>query len=137
MGLVPRYHHSMVDYIREFMLCGLTGNAAVADILSQEYDRPIGAEHVAAWRRMYRRFDIVCTHALTQFQAQCMGVIGQAVADGDVATAKWAMERTNPAFRPSAKVEHGGRIEGLGDMLARRVSEDELRKQGILTDDDE
>jgi hypothetical protein len=132
----PRFQHSMVDYLREHILAGLAGNGEIARVLADGYAKPIASEHVAAWRRQYARFDMVCTNALEQMHAECAGLLRQSVKDGDVATAKWWLERTNQRFKPASKLEHAGRVEGLGEMLSRRVSEDELRAQGVLIDDD-
>jgi hypothetical protein len=137
MRVVARYHPSMADYIVEFCLCGMSGNAELAEQIAHGYSMPVTADLVQRWRNQHRRFDRACVASLVQLQAVAMGQISQAIYEGDVATSKWLMERTNAAFKPSSKLEHGGRIEGLGDMLARRVSEDELRKQGVLVDDED
>ncbi len=135
--MVVRFRHSMADYVQDYLLCGLTGNADIARILAEGYDMPIEAADVARWRRQHARFDAKCTNAQDALQAVSMGVVGRAIKDGDVTTARWYLERTNANFKPSSKVDMSNRIEGLGDMLSRRMTEDELRKQGVLSDDDD
>lgn len=133
---MARYLHGMASYIEQFSLIGLTGNSEVARILSEQYGQDIAAHDVARWRRQYPRLNAKIVNALDVLQAKSMRVIGNAVDDGDVTTAKWVMERTNDLFKPSSKINLSGRVEGLSDMLARRTSEEQLRAQGVLYDED-
>lgn len=132
-----RYMHSMVDFMEDYVASGLVDNADVARILASAYDAPITAADVAQWRRQYPRFDRRIINGLDELRAEAVGVVVRAIRENDVTTAKWLLERRHPDFKPSSKVDMNGRLEGMEGMLARRVTEAELRKQGILIDDDE
>lgn len=134
--LKAKFFHSMADFIEQFSLTGLTGNSEVARILSEHYGQDITAGDVARWRRQYPRLNMKIVNALDNMSAKCSRVISRAVDDGDVATAKWFLERRNDHFKPSSKLNLSGRVEGLSDLLARRTSEEQLRAQGVLYDDD-
>lgn len=134
--LKARYLHGMASHIEQYSLIGLTGNSEVARILSEHYGQDIAAADVSRWRRQYPRLNAKITNALDNMEAKCARVISTAVDDGDVATAKWFLERRNEHFKPSSRVNLSGRVEGLSEMLARRTSEDQLRKDGVLFDED-
>lgn len=129
------FSHAMPDYIRHYTLSGLTSDADVAERLAARFDPEITEEHVKRWRREYRRFNNAVAGALSDTDARAVSVITDAIDSGDVATAKWWLERRNANFKPTAKLEHGGRIEGLDARLANRISEAELRERGIIADD--
>ncbi len=126
----------MASYIEQYSLIGLTNNSEVAAILAERYGQDITAADISRWRRQYPRLNAKISNALHNMEAKCMRVISNAVDDGDVATAKWFMERRNEHFKPSSKLNLSGRVEGLSDLLARRTSEDQLRAQGVLYDED-
>jgi hypothetical protein len=130
-----RYFHSMTDHVADYVLSGLTDNSDIARILGDAYDMPITAADVRRWRQEHRRFNAMCVNAHDHLTACAVGVVARAIKDGSTSDAWRYLERTNPRFKPSQKVDHGGRIEGLADMLARRMSEDDLKDQGVLEDD--
>jgi len=135
-GEVVRFHHSMVNYIREYMLAGLTGNADIARILGDAYKKPITTDDVARWRRQHPRMDMVCVNSVDHMDAIAVGVVSQAIKDGSTSDAWRWLERRNPNFKPASKVDMSGRVEGLGDMLARRTTNAELIERGVLEVDD-
>lgn len=133
---MARYLHGMASFIESYSLLGLTGNSEVARILSEHYGQDITAGDVALWRRQYPRLNAKVINALDNLEAKSVRVVANAIDDGDVATAKWLLERRNEHFKPASKLSLSGRVEGLSDMLARRMSEDQLRATGVLYDED-
>lgn len=131
-----RYLHGMASFIESYSLLGLTGNSEVAAILSEHYGQDITSADVARWRRQYPRLNAKIVNALHNLEAKSIKVIANAIDDGDVASAKWVLERRNEHFKPASKINLSGRVEGLSDLLARRMSEDELRAKGVLYDED-
>lgn len=131
-----RFHHSMVDLLRDYLVAGLEGNDDIARILSEHYSFDVTAGDVARWRREHRRFGMVCVNAIDNLHAVAVGVIAQAIKDGSTAEAKWLLERTNPKFKPTSKLEHGGKVAGLAEMLAGRVTDEQLADDGVLIYDD-
>lgn len=132
-----RYSHHMPDWVREHSLSGMVSHDDVASVLRRKFDERITPAHVAQWRRQHAKFESAVVGALNDLQAECMTVIGEAVRGGDVATAKWVMERTNERFKPSSKVDMRSSVQNLDDRLSRRaVSESELRAAGVLYDDE-
>lgn len=134
---MARYLHGMADFIASYSLIGLTGNSEVARILSEHYGQDITSSDVSLWRRQHPRLNAKIVNALDNMEAKSIRVVANAIDEGDVATAKWFLERRNEHFKPSSKVNLSGRVEGLSDMLARRASEDDLRAAGVLYDKDE
>lgn len=137
MSEVVRFHHSMVDFVREHILAGLTGDDDIARILAEGYRKPVGREHVTLWKRQHPRFARVCENAVDNMNAIAVGVVAQAIKDGSTVDAwKW-LERRNELFKPASKVDLTGRVEGLAEMLTRRTSEAQLEKDGVLIYDEE
>jgi hypothetical protein len=132
-----RFFHGMVDYLDSYVLAGLTGNSDIARILADAYEMSVGKEDVAQWRRQHARFDRLCLNAQDHMNAVALGVVATAIREGSVADAWRWLERRHPDFKPSSKVDMTGRVEGLGAMLARRMSDDELKATGVLIDDDD
>ncbi len=128
-------HHMIVD-VNEYMLSGLTGNSDIARILSERYGMAVTSDDVARWKRQHPRFAQACLNAVDNMDAMAVGVVASHIRDNDVTTAKWWLERRNDRFKPKTAMEHSGRVEGLGEMLARRTTEEELRAQGVLYDED-
>lgn len=131
-----RFSHVMVLTIRDHALAGLTSNADVAAVLQREHHPGITSADVARWRAEHHRFNAAIVGAQAAMDARAIGVIGDAIDGGDVATAKWWLERRNANFKPASKVEFGGRIEHLDARLSRRLSESDLRARGVIIDVD-
>ena len=131
------YSHHMPDYIRAFSICGLSSDAEVAEVLAREFDSRIVGSKVSEWRKEYPDFNSAVVGAVQDLQAQAITVIGKAIQDGDLSAAKWLLERRNSLFKPSSKIEHDGRIEGIDARIAARLAEDELREMGVILDDEE
>jgi hypothetical protein len=131
---VAKYFHSMVYYLREHVLSGLSSNSDVARVLSHAYGQNIEAGDVARWRRQHKRLNEVIVCGMDNMNAAAVGVVAGAIHDGDVATARWWLERRNTLFKPTAKIEGGGRGGDLDDLLKQRMSEDDLYALGVLRD---
>lgn len=131
---MAKYFHSMVQYMREHVLAGLTKNSDVARVLSAGYGQKIEAGDVARWRRQHPRLNDAIVCGLDNMSAAAAGVVASAIRDGDVATAKWFLERRNVLYKPTAKIEGGGRGGDLDDLLRQRMSEDDLYALGVLKD---
>lgn len=131
-----RFSHHMVDTVRAYSLSGLVSNDEIARTLRNRYDPRITALDVARWRRQYHRFEIACSCALDDANAEMTGLVLDAARKGDIPTARWWLERRNPAFMPKSKTEFSG--ENLDDLLRQRAaSEVELRERGLIEDRDE
>lgn len=127
----------MVTFLEPHVLSGLTTNSDVARILSQGYGQDVSAGDVARWRRQHRRFNDAIVCGLDNLCAVAVGVIAAAIRDGSVSDAWRFLERRNVLFKPTAKVEGGGRGGDLDDLLKQRMSETDLYAMGVLYDDRE
>lgn len=115
---------------------GLASNDDFARILSHRYEMDITGGDISRWRRQYWRFNSAIACALDDFMAVCTNVVVDAVEKGDVASAKWAMERGTERWKPRSQLQLDGRLEGLTDMLKRRTERD-LYDEGILEEPDD
>jgi hypothetical protein len=132
MAYPVRFHYAMCAVVEDHALAGLTGNAELAEILADVFDMPATATHIAQWRRQHPRFNRAVINALHNLDRIAIGNIRREMVEGDVVTSKWWLERRNPLFKPSSKVEHGGKVEGLAELLQRRTSDQELEQEGVL-----
>lgn len=132
-----RFAFAMIEVLRPYVTIGVTGNADVARILSEHFDMNIEAADVARWRRQHKAFDTVIMNSMDNLLATSASVIADAIRAGSVAEAKWLLERRHPDFKPSAKLEHAGRVAGLDEMLKRRTSDEDLYADGVLYDEED
>jgi hypothetical protein len=136
-GRAPvRFSHHMVLEVRDCARAGYGTNADIAEQLASIFDERITADDVARWRREYARFNAACAAAVRQSNIIATNVVFEAVKSGDVATAfKW-LERRNPAFMPKSRMDvRGGST--LDALLKERMTEDDLRADGTITDGDD
>lgn len=132
----PRFSHHMVQEVSDCVCAGYGTNGDIAEQLAAIFDPRITSEDVAKWRREVPRFNSACANAVRQSNIIAANVVFDAIKAGDVATAfKW-LERRAPAFMPKSKldVRGGGTLDA---MLKERMTEDDLRKDGTITDDDD
>ena len=128
-----RYNPHMPDWVRQHAIAGLTSNDDIAHVLQQRFDDRITAADVALWRRQHHKFNAAVAAAMTDFQAECASVIAKAVREGDVAAAKWYLERTSERFKPSSKVDMNSNAGALDERLRKRqMTEEELASKGVL-----
>lgn len=115
------------------MLAGLSTDAELADRFH------VSVATFKKWRRENPRFDAAVANALanavTDVTAIAVGNIKKAIQEGDLASSwRWA-ERTTDYLTPTQRTEHSLDRESLQEALdKRRMSIEEMEKQGILID---
>lgn len=125
------FRYAFVHAARTLSLAGIVSNAELAGRFN------VSPTTIADWKQRFPEFAQAIEAGATELAEEMVDIVVRSARDGDIASAKYLLDRRLKQFQPSAKVEHAGRVEGLGDMLARRVTNEELVAQGILTDDEE
>lgn len=121
----------MIAAARTLSLAGITSNAELGARFS------VSPGTISNWRKQFPAFDEAITGGAADHVEALTSVVVRSAMDGNTADAKWLLERRAPTFKPSSQVDIQGKVEGLADMLARRTSDADLRKAGVLIDDED
>ncbi len=129
----PRFSWHYLEAVREAAIGGLEASADIAQALRRK-DHRITTEHVTYWRRQYPEFDRECKDALEAANTAVANVVYEAALGGDLAAAKYWLDRRSAAFMPKQKNVHEVG-EQLDDILRRRAkTPEELKDMGVLID---
>lgn len=127
----PRFSWSYLRAVRLAAIGGMLSTAEIAQALRRT-DPRITTAHVTRWRFQHPLFEQACNDALDRANTEIANVVFEAAKGGDVAAARYWLDRRSPAFMPKQKnVNEAG--EQLADILSRRaVPPEELVASGVL-----
>lgn len=139
MSRAVLFSHSMILWLRNHILAGLTGNADIARVLRIRYAHQIEAGDVARWRAQHPLFEAVCASAVDEMCAEMAGHMVEHARSGSESAARYLLDRRAPAFRPAQRVEHAGQVTTLEGMLRERAmtpeeQEADARARGLIRD---
>jgi transposase-like protein len=125
------FRHAFIHTARTLAMAGITSNAELAARFG------VSTTAVANWRKQFPEFEQAIQGGHVELVEEMTDVVVRSAREGDITSARYLLDRRAPAFKPSSKTELSGRVEGLADLIARRVSDEALRAQGVLYDEDD
>lgn len=129
----PQFSHHMVQEVRDCVCAGYGTNAEIAEHLAAIWDDRISGEDVSRWRREHPRFNAACGNALRQANIIITSKAFELAAAGSEQMIRHWLDRRVPAFMPKSRTDiRGGGT--LDDLLKQRMTEDDLRDDGTITD---
>lgn len=124
------FRYSFVDIARTMSAAGFTTNADLGPRFG------VSATTIGRWKQRFPDFAAAIEGGHAEMVDELTHRMLALSREGSESATRFLLERRVPTFQPSAKVAVTGKVEGLGEMLSRRMSEDELKAAGILTDEE-
>jgi hypothetical protein len=97
-----RYRKAYIREPRELAQAGVTSNSELARIFG------VDEKSIRNWRAWDKEFDDAIETGTFEALRMCARVVLEAARQGDVASAKYFLDRRAEAFKPKAKLEHTG-----------------------------
>lgn len=124
------FRHAYVDVARTMSAAGFTSAVELAARFN------VTATTIGRWKERFPSFREAIDGGHVEMVAELTHRMLELSREGSESATRFLLERRVDTFKPASKIDHSGKIEGMSEMLARRISTEELVAQGILTDDE-